>query len=81
MGFTILVKLIIPEPIKPPNSSWIIALGWPKELLLKGDIVGVAKAKVFLYYYTVSHKSESVAAPTVAKIMEKGIIVKKSILV
>jgi hypothetical protein len=77
----VLVKLIIPKPIKPLNSSWIIALGWPKESLLRGDIVGVTRAKVFLYCCTVSYRSESVVAPIVAKKMEKGIIIKKSILV
>ena len=41
----------------------------------------VAGAKVFLYCCTVSHRSESVAAPTVAKRIEKGMIVKKSMLV
>ena len=41
----------------------------------------VARAKVFLYCYTVSYRSESITAPMVAKRIEKGIIVKKSILV
>ena len=72
---------MISEPIKPLNLSWIITLGWPKESLLRGDIVEVAKVKVFLYCCTVSYRSESVAAPIVAKRMEKGIIIKKSILV
>ena len=41
----------------------------------------VVEAKVFLYCYTVSYRSESVAVPTVAKRIEKGIIVKKCMLV
>jgi hypothetical protein len=41
----------------------------------------VAKAKVFLYCCIVSYRSESITAPIVVKRIEKGIIVKKSILV
>ena len=43
--------------------------------------MGIAKAKVFLYCCIVSYRSEFVITPIVAKRIEKGIIVKKSILV